>query len=97
MDDARHEVESLPSGSSRAPMRAGSSIRENTVSKSPADWEDWSIGSESLFRAARADHDATASDREHVAAALARRLEGVATTVVFLQSARQVRLRSECS
>jgi hypothetical protein len=71
-------------------MRAGSPIRENTVSNSQKDRGDWSSRSESLFQAARADHDATASDRQRVAAALARRLPGGAATTLTLDGDAQV-------
>jgi hypothetical protein len=44
------------------------------VSKAPRDIANWRSGSESLFRAARADHEASAADYARVQAELARRI-----------------------
>jgi hypothetical protein len=49
-------------------------MRENTVSKSREDKADFRGGSESLFRAVRADHEASAADYARVEAELARRI-----------------------
>jgi hypothetical protein len=55
-------------------MHAGSQARENSVGKSPKDSVDFRSGSESLLRAVRADHEASAADCARVEAELARRL-----------------------
>jgi hypothetical protein len=61
-------------------------MRENTVSKSREDNADIRGGSESLFRAVRADHDASAADFARVQAELARRIVMGAPPTVSIDS-----------
>jgi hypothetical protein len=64
------------------------------VSKSQPDGGDWGSGSASLFRASRADHDPTASDRARVRDALARRLAAGAVVTTAADGAQSIAPKS---